>query len=200
MMKNGLFIFIFFVLLLLTGIRLFYFKDQSTQTSYKKSNRSIDRHLMSDTLIYIFGPDSRQIVLESIFEIGSPFGGNCDFYNMTYNEHQKVEDPFTRCPAGIKDINSPVFVPTNPIREAAVERACHLLTQNSKTISHALKIANISDNSKVDLKSYENIYFLFHKENLMTLDKLSFVLNGGLHLHWKELIKSICVSAKWQAI
>lgn len=202
-MKTNIFLITIFVLgLVAAGLRASYNYHTPRKKPVIHETQLMDRHLLSDELINIFGDGARMIVLHNLFELGAPLGGGCDFYRMTYTKDQKLRDPFSRCPARIKDINAPMFVKTNPLREAAIRKTCQLLTGNPDLMNFALGKLKIDAKAAINLDSMEALYFAFHKAPLESAERASFekVLASGVALNWSDLAYGICISPSWQTL
>jgi hypothetical protein len=194
---------LFIVSISAVAVRTSYLYHVPKAQGLKKDTQAMDRYSLSDTLIYIFGPESRDIVRENIFDIGAPIGGSCDFYKMNYDEEQKIVDPFTRCSAMIKDINSPMFVKINPLRTAAVGKACRILTLRSDLLEHALEVSEIPKGQPVALAEVEKLYFTFHKAPMGESDAEVYrdaIDKAKTPLTWIKVAYAMCISPSWQIL
>jgi hypothetical protein len=182
---------------ILNSIRSYYFPRH---IPVERDDHLMDRLSLSDALLYIFGPDARKQVLEGIFRIGAPIGGGCDFYKMTYDEDQKMTDEFNRCPAGVKDVNAPLFVKSNPLRDAAMKKTCQILADKNSTREHALRLANVDSNASVSYEDFSRLFFLFHKRNMTRTDDMRFSIAKSAQTNWAKALFEICVSKEWQRL
>lgn len=189
------------IAILLTAVlRASYVYHTPKHLSQSKEVLYMDRYTLSDSLVYIFGPQAQSIVVENLFDMGAPIGGSCDFYKMAYDENQKVINPFTRCPAGIRDVNAPMFVKPNAIRIAALNKTCRLLSENENTLEHALNLVHVDKSAAIDLGSVAELYFAFYKMPMEDEAKKAWEPVVKSHPTWALVAYKMCVSPDWQIL
>lgn len=194
--------FIFLVCLTVVCARMIHLDHTTKIAKWQKDEIVMDRHTLSDYLVSIFGEKAKPIVLQTIFNIGAPIGGGCDYYSMNYDEKQKLVDPFTLCPSRLRDINAPMYVKMNSLRNAAVDKACRNLTADEEIVAHALKISQLKMNDPLSLENIEKLHFTFHKSPLEEEHDALYSQWVSAHPNssWPELAYAICTSPSWQIL
>jgi hypothetical protein len=203
MNKKLIWLIIFIVCLGSVYTRITYLYHTPKTVGLKKDVIVMDRHTLSHSLVSIFGEKAKPVVLQSIFDLGAPVGGGCDYYSMNYDDKRKLVDPFTRCPSMQRDINTPVFMPMNALRTAAVDKACRRLTADDEMMTHALKMSQLDVTKAVTIENIEKLHFTFHKspmeESQANVYK-RWISQADPNPSWRLVVYSMCVSPSWQTL
>ena len=145
--------------------------------------------------------DPGGIIRTQIFE-NPAFGGGCDRYSGKIINNT-LEHPRLRCFGGIGVSDIVTF---NPMRAAAVSKACDTLVKNPNTFSHAMSKIN---NTIIPIITYpgalEKAYQLFYPEQPLSSDMENALIAIGTHENnssekWQNVILRICVTPEWQTL
>lgn len=163
-----------------------------------------DRYYISSTLTELFGPDSKNIVMENILKNGNVFGGPCDVYEQIRTGEKKfASDETIRCFNGKQEFDYPMRVQASLLRESWMIKACTALAQNNKTFNY-FKKNNLSGFAVTNEKIFE-IQQLFDPNaklnkslNEFYIKKANSAANADKKM--KLLILEICTYPTWQLI
>lgn len=174
---------------------------------YKVRLRVGDRRYVESVLKDVFGVggntnDPGDSIRLQVFE-NSAFGGGCDRYSGKIIDNNTIEHTRERCfgGMGVSDI-----VTFNPMRAAAVSKACDALVHNSSTFGNAMiKISSNSTPAITDEVALKKAYHLFYPHQDLPQDlKTSLIALGNTGSNgaekWRHVILGLCVSPEWQTL
>lgn len=187
--KNLKFLLIIFLLFPLGGNGSEYESSKSLPVAHINP-RLADREYVFNKLLTVFGPESKTILLENIYNKPNIFGGPCDIYSQVRPTENTLLDPMSDCFERNDNSQVPMIGKQSLLRSALMVKTCKLLTKNKKSFKHAT--TNINKTSKTE--SYFRLFHPFSTYSKQLDLKLSKIKDK------KELLNLLCIDPSWQIL